>query len=63
MFRIIDKYGDVKSYQPRSQEKFFVKIYSESLEELLPKLSGIALKVFLAVENTAIIIMRMIIII
>ncbi len=51
MFRIIDKYGDAKSYQPRLQEQFFVKIYSEPLEELLPKLSGIALKVFLAVEN------------
>ena len=51
MFRIIDKYGDLKSYQPRLKERFFVKIYSEPLEELLPKLSGIALKVFLVVEN------------
>ncbi|MDJ0718669.1 MAG: hypothetical protein QNJ54_31325 [Prochloraceae cyanobacterium] len=51
MFRIIDKYGDSKIYQPRLKEQFFVKIYSEPLEDLLPKLSGIALKVFLVLEN------------
>jgi hypothetical protein len=38
-------------YRPRKKERLFMKMYSEPLEQLLPKVSGNALKVFIALGN------------
>jgi len=38
-------------YRPRRKERLFVKLYTEPLEELLPKISGNALKVLHALGS------------
>lgn len=52
MFEITDNYGDSYEYVP-VQEQSYVCFVSMPLGELLPKLGGIALKVWLYLENTA----------
>ena len=55
--RILEKNG-LKVYRPTKKDRGFMKIYSEPLENLLSKISGNALKVFMALggriewENT-----------
>ncbi len=51
MFKIKDKWGNFKTYFPKNNRQFFVQIYSESIEKFLPKVGGIGLKVFLAIES------------
>ena len=57
--RLIEDNG-LKIYRPTRKDRGFMKIYSESLEQLLPKISGNALKVFMALggklgwENTVV---------
>lgn len=48
--RFIEENG-LRVYRPRRRERLFMKIYSEPLEQLLPKVSGSALKVFMALGN------------
>ncbi len=44
--RLLEDSG-LKIYRPTKKDKEFVKLYSERLQELLPKISPIALKVYL----------------
>ena len=48
--QIIEDNG-LRVYRPTKKDWGFMKIYSESLEELLPKISGNALKVFMALAG------------
>jgi len=43
--------GGLSVYRRRRKEKDFMKIYSESLDRLLPKISPSAFKVFAALAN------------
>ena len=45
--RIIENSG-LKVYRPTKKDWGFMKIYAEPLEQVLPKISGNALKVFMA---------------
>ena len=45
--KIVENSG-LKIYRPRKKDREFVKLYSEKLQELLPKISPTALKVYLA---------------
>lgn len=45
--RILEDSG-LKIYRPTKKDRGFVKLYSEKLQELLPKISPTALKVYLA---------------
>ena len=45
--RILEDNG-LKVYRPTKKDRGFVKLYSERLQELLPKISPTALKVYLA---------------
>ena len=57
--RILEKSG-LKVYRPTKKDRGFMKIYSQPLEDLLSKISGNALKVFMALggriewENTVV---------
>lgn len=48
--KIIEDNG-LNVYRHRKKEKLFVKLYTEPLETLLPKISGSALKVFHALGS------------
>ena len=41
----------LRVYRHKRKERLFMKIYTDHLNELLPKISGNALKVFLALGN------------
>ncbi len=45
--RILEENG-LKIYRPTKKDRGFVKLYSERLQELLPKISPTAIKVYLA---------------
>ena len=45
--KIVEDSG-LKIYRPRKKDREFVKLYCEKLQELLPKISPTALKVYLA---------------
>lgn len=47
LIRLLEENG-LKVYRPQRKDREFMKIYSESLEQLLPRISGNALKVFMA---------------
>ena len=47
LIRLLEENG-LKVYRPQRKDREFMKIYSEPLEQLLPRISGNALKVFMA---------------
>ncbi len=51
MLKIIDNRGYEEVYVPRHENKYYVIVCSEPLEEILPKIGGMALKVFLVLNS------------
>ncbi len=51
MFKIVDDRGYEEVYAPRHENQYYVIVCSESLEEILPKIGGMSLKIFLVLNN------------